>query len=131
MMDVDHFKSINDKYGHAVGDEVLQKFANHLESYCRDSDIVARIGGEEFCILLVECESDNAITILERIRQGLSEIEFHANPEPFFATCSFGVAFIDDSCTTPEELLKQADTALYAAKHNGRNFIVQYSQLKN
>jgi len=128
VLDIDFFKSINDTFGHAVGDEVLKKLGAFLKTSVRDSDIVARTGGEEFCIVLTETGGQAAQAFLERFRQGVSELAFNAEGRDFKVTCSIGVAVLDAATETAEELLFRADQSLYNAKNNGRNQVLLFRQ---
>lgn len=123
MVDIDHFKSINDNYGHQVGDLVLQKMALAIKSALRKSDIFGRIGGEEFSIVLMETEPETAISISERIRSRIEALSIHTGKETVHITISIGLTFFregDDISTVSN----RSDEALYAAKENGRNCVV-------
>lgn len=128
ILDIDHFKMINDQYGHPVGDKVLIKLGDYLRSATRDSDIAARIGGEEFCLLLCECAEDTLMNFLERLRADISSMEFSVENADFTITCSFGVTYQKGAVEKKDVLLKQADIALYQAKKAGRNRIVKFSE---
>ncbi|WP_420402488.1 diguanylate cyclase [Nisaea sp.] len=127
IMDIDHFKIVNDTHGHGVGDEVLQKIAAFLGSELRASDIVARVGGEEFCLVLPESPETIAHALLERLRLGISEIAFEADGQTFSITCSFGLAALDETSDDADLLQKHADFALYESKKNGRNRITSFT----
>jgi diguanylate cyclase (GGDEF)-like protein len=125
MIDLDHFKEINDTYGHPVGDEVLETMGDLIRDKTRTSDVSGRYGGEEFCLVLPETPEDGAKTTAERLRQALSEETFQAEDgETFQVTCSIGIAVYDSSDDDPEELLEEADQALYEAKETGRNQVI-------
>jgi two-component system cell cycle response regulator len=119
MIDIDHFKRINDTRGHIVGDEALIDVARTIERSCRASDWVCRFGGEEFCVLLVEADITGATLWAERTRQTLSDQP--VSSARVSITASFGVAQKSQSATSPEHLLDLADQALLAAKRAGRN----------
>jgi diguanylate cyclase (GGDEF)-like protein len=121
MFDIDHFKRVNDTYGHGVGDEVLREIARRCESGVREVDILGRYGGEEFVALLPETGLDGAMGVAERLRTsvGGTPIETSAGPIPI--TISAGVAALGGECASLKDLLEQADAALYDAKHSGRN----------
>lgn len=121
MLDVDHFKNINDTYGHPVGDEVLKKICATCKEELRSNDIMGRIGGEEFAIALPECDLENSLLIAERIRASLEESSLLAGGAEVKYTLSIGAAQFGRSAESLGELLKQADQALYHAKTNGRN----------
>ncbi|MFT6508129.1 MAG: diguanylate cyclase (GGDEF)-like protein [Colwellia polaris] len=120
MVDIDHFKSVNDTYGHSIGDTVLCGVAELLQANIRKSDRVARFGGEEFCIILPNTTQEQAIRIAEAIRIKVEEAIFDEIP----VTCSFGVTSIKFKARTPSELIEQADLALYEAKSLCRNQVV-------
>jgi diguanylate cyclase (GGDEF)-like protein len=124
MADLDHFKKINDTYGHQTGDLVLQHAVNLARSALRGSDWIARYGGEEFVIVLPETPLLGAYAVAERMRRLCAETPVEITEAQLLITTSFGVATIDGvppSNEDAEELLKQADTALYESKHAGRN----------
>jgi diguanylate cyclase (GGDEF)-like protein len=126
FLDIDHFKDINDTYGHRMGDEILRSMASHLRSHCRPYDCPARWGGEEFIILLPDADEDMAFLFAERIRQDFAE--GLAPGIPFDLTVSIGVAqFQAGDCL--ESFADRADKALYHAKSNGRNNTVRWSSL--
>jgi diguanylate cyclase (GGDEF)-like protein/PAS domain S-box-containing protein len=130
MMDIDHFKSINDRYGHLVGDQAIQNVAGILAGGVRPGDIVCRYGGEEFCLLLAGIEASQTQELAERMRK---QIETGCGPavvpgDNVRITASFGVASIQHGATTLAELIKQADQALYAAKAAGRNRVLRHDQ---
>ncbi len=116
--DIDHFKSVNDTYGHAAGDRVLKIFAQQLRKGVKEKDIVARIGGEEFMIIFPDTTRMQAVRIANRLRQAVASRP--AEPGAPAVTVSVGVAMYNNG-DTPEILMKRADAALYRAKHNGRN----------
>lgn len=121
MLDLDHFKQVNDRFGHATGDAVLREFVEILRPEIRDSDYFVRMGGEEFSILLPECSLTSARQLAERLCQTVAAHTFD-NPEGSFSvTVSIGVATITEIDVTPDLLLKRADQCLYAAKSEGRN----------
>ena len=122
VMDIDHFKRINDNYGHAVGDEVLKLAASRLESVIRGADLIARTGGEEFAVVVIDADSSVAASVAERCRDilGGSPLELSSG-ETLTVTISVGVAELQSDCLTPVALYTSADEALYAAKGNGRN----------
>lgn len=121
-LDIDHFKSVNDTYGHAAGDEVLQQMAERLRANVRPIDIVCRPGGEEFVVILPETGGDRACAAAERIRQAVAEEPFSLSGlSPIDVTLSAGVSMLADREDTPASLLGRADQALYAAKTDGRN----------
>ena len=117
IMDIDHFKRVNDSYGHHLGDTVLQAMAQILRERTRDADALARLGGEEFVIVCRHSSIDAAVETAERVREAIAA---HAFPGVGFATASFGVAACCEGDTT-ESLLERADAALYRAKGSGRN----------
>ncbi|MFB3895883.1 MAG: diguanylate cyclase [bacterium] len=123
MLDLDHFKTFNDDYGHEIGDQVLQTFGNTLVATVRASDLVARYGGEEFCVILSNTDLDGAKETAEKIRVATERIDV----EPLGIkktkkiTVSIGISVYPDHGVTPQDLLKRADQALYAAKSGGRN----------
>ena len=122
MLDLDHFKQVNDNYGHIVGDQTLQAVARALSHSSRRTDIVARYGGEEFAILCPDTDCDTGVAVAERLRSAVESIgpELLGYPGP--QTISAGVAVQTSSVEfSPEELLDHADTAMYEAKHRGRN----------
>ncbi len=121
MLDIDNFKSINDKYGHEVGDKVLVKVSSILEESVRKADIICRFGGEEFCILLVNVDKTQALEIFERIRKNVEATPIKSGLEIFSPTISVGVCAITDESL--EEAIKKADVALYTAKREGKNTI--------
>ncbi|NLE74092.1 MAG: diguanylate cyclase [Actinobacteria bacterium] len=127
MFDVDHFKDINDTYGHQTGDKVLQAIAQYLKDQTRTSDICGRYGGEEFALLLPATPGRNAGFLADRLRDGLSQIMYTGLGLPANAsvTVSAGLATCPHDGTTLEELVAQADTALYQAKRSGRNRVVR------
>ncbi|MGI9287236.1 MAG: GGDEF domain-containing protein [Pseudomonadales bacterium] len=123
LADIDHFKHINDRYGHDVGDSILQRVAACLMECTRDGDIVARWGGEEFLIILPNITPEIAYKRAEHFRQTIAAMDFKATGETFSITMSFGLCSIQND-TTASELLKRSDENLYAAKAAGRNCIV-------
>ena len=123
ICDIDHFKQVNDVYGHQAGDEVLKNFANVLKSSCRPGDLVARYGGEEFVILCADCNNASAAHRADQIRRTIAQLPQDAI-EPRRITVSFGVTEIQ-SGDTPETMLRRADRALLEAKQRGRNTVVQ------
>jgi two-component system cell cycle response regulator len=128
MIDLDHFKRVNDTYGHLVGDDVLRDVGQLLLATIRGSDIVARYGGEEFLVLLPETEEVGAVSFAERIRAAIDEYEFARGGEhpPLKLTASIGVAvFPAARIENVEDLFSRADAALYRAKADGRNRVRQ------
>jgi len=123
MLDLDHFKSINDAYGHHCGDAVLCALAAVMVENCRSIDAVVRMGGEEFGILFPECHIDEALIALERIRKRFENSSVMADGKLIFVTVSIGVASFADAQEKDIEVVERADKALYAAKAEGRNQI--------
>lgn len=122
MFDVDHFKAVNDNYGHKVGDKVLQSLAEILKRSLREVDVVGRLGGEEFAVILPETGADEAWEAAERLRLEIADTEIQAeNAVTLKITVSIGVVTLIDESSGVEVLLKQADDALYLAKNSGRN----------
>jgi diguanylate cyclase (GGDEF)-like protein len=118
LLDVDHFKSFNDTFGHPAGDDVLRQIASAMSGCCRTTDVPARIGGEEFAVLLPGTGTEGAEVLAERIRQAIEAGPWPLRP----VTASFGIATLGP--TGPQSLIEAADRALYQAKHTGRNRIV-------
>lgn len=126
MIDADHFKSVNDTYGHAVGDEVLKRIASLLQAEARRTDVVARLGGEEFVVILDETDGAGGQRVGERIRQRLEAELIQGDFGRLRITASLGLASWPLQAKTKEELLERADLALYEAKRKGRNRVVVY-----
>lgn len=123
MADLDHFKKINDRYGHQAGDLVLEKFANAVRETLRRSDLLCRWGGEEFLMLLRGTILQEAIQVAERLRQTISEIVFPPFDSSGLVTVSIGVATLPPHRSL-DQLLGDADQALYRAKNRGRNMVI-------
>lgn len=121
MIDVDLFKPVNDQYGHISGDDVLRQLADVIREHARGDDVAARIGGEEFALLLPECDLDQALACAERLRESVAATTFHAGNTTLPITVSIGVAVIQPERDSRSKLMAAADTALYRAKDNGRN----------
>jgi diguanylate cyclase (GGDEF)-like protein len=121
VTDLDHFKAVNDTYGHAVGDRVLQELGGVLKRMKRETDLVARFGGEEFCVLCEETDARGARLLAERVREQLGETELQTELGALKVTASLGVATFPDHAATAEELFSEGDKALYEAKALGRN----------
>jgi diguanylate cyclase (GGDEF)-like protein len=121
ILDIDHFKSINDRFGHDVGDEAIIHVARLCASKTRDSDVAARIGGEEFAVLLPETDLAEARAAAERLREAIVQRPAPTAGGTIGVTISIGVAEVDAAMTDPADLMKRADAALYAAKRAGRN----------
>lgn len=121
LFDLDHFKQINDKYGHACGDWVLKKVAKVCQTQGRKNDIFARIGGEEFCIALPGCDLNTAIKLAEACRVAIANIDYSKSGHDFQVTASFGVTDTKLSSYKLERLFNDADSAMYQSKHGGRN----------
>jgi diguanylate cyclase (GGDEF)-like protein len=121
--DLDHFKSINDRYGHAVGDEVLRRFAQLLLSDCGRDAVTARIGGEEFVAILRNTAPLPAQIVVNRIRDLFSGIEIETGQERLRCTVSAGLSFATSSKRSLSSVLHEADMALYLAKKSGRNCV--------
>ncbi|MGV8844093.1 MAG: GGDEF domain-containing protein [Pseudomonas sp.] len=120
MLDLDHFKSINDRFGHSVGDDVLKAVASQLTDQLRNIDRIFRYGGEEFLILLSSTQHDAAALVGERLRQAILELHCMAQGQAIELSASFGGACLQPG-ESVQSLLRRADEALYAAKHQGRN----------
>ncbi len=121
MFDIDHFKMVNDTYGHQCGDYILQSIATLISASIRGEDILARYGGEEFCCLLPETALASAKGIAERCRKKVANHSFKYQEQNISITISLGVSAMNADTTSPDILLKRADDALYAAKNSGRN----------
>jgi len=121
LIDLDHFKSINDRFGHALGDRALELFALTARHSVRSSDLLGRLGGEEFAAILADTSLDKAIAVAERIRTSFAQAALEVDNRPVGGTVSIGVVHCQDAVLDVHELLAQADQALYCAKENGRN----------
>jgi diguanylate cyclase (GGDEF)-like protein len=124
LIDVDHFKQVNDTQGHAVGDEVLVRLTHTMAATLRSTDALGRLGGEEFAILLPETDEAAAVAAGERIRTRVAQTVYHAQAGAVHPTVSIGVAALDPSDRDFSALLGRADEALYRAKARGRNLVV-------
>ncbi len=123
MLDVDHFKKLNDNHGHAAGDQVLKDVARVITSAVGSAGVVGRYGGEEFCIIMPHPSLDDATALTERVRQAIEE----QLADPYHVTASFGVSSASFGADTFQTMLEQADQALYGAKHGGRNCVKCWS----
>lgn len=123
MLDIDHFKNVNDTYGHITGDRVIKSLARLLQQRLRKSDSIGRYGGEEFAVVLPSCDIEFAENILNKIRDDFSKLTFTSDGQEFFVTISMGIATLE-SFHTPETINKAADEALYIAKNSGRNKVI-------
>ena len=122
LLDVDHFKDVNDSYGHQKGDEILVTFASVLKKFCRANDIAARYGGEEFLMILPQSNAQGAFKIAERVREEIMKMSFVGNDSKFSVTTSCGVAELNrDYMKNTDQLINVADNAMYEAKNSGRN----------
>lgn len=121
LLDLDNFKSINDRFGHAVGDRVLQLFADVGSNCMRRMDIFGRLGGEEFAAVLLDTTQERALTVAEQIRTSFADTTCEVDGKPVVATVSIGLVISNDAVLDLSALLAQADHALYRAKDNGRN----------
>ena len=124
LLDIDHFKTVNDTNGHAAGDLVLQRLATRLRGSVRTEDAVVRYGGEEFVVLLRRCERADAVTIAETLRASVRQVALPPGCPLVKLTASIGVAAYPDDGTDLDLLLGAADRAMYAAKHAGRDRVM-------
>jgi diguanylate cyclase (GGDEF)-like protein len=131
MIDIDHFKRVNDSYGHAVGDQVLQSVGRTLRESCRVYDVPGRYGGEEFCVVLPETRLGNTPVVAERIRTRLEETPTMVGDLSIIVTASIGAAGVDqtpdEGLMSPGALIDRADRALYSAKSRGRNRVEMWA----
>jgi two-component system cell cycle response regulator len=129
MLDVDHFKQVNDRFGHAAGDKALKGIAEMLRSRTRVFDSIARYGGEEFVVVMPGASRQDAIGAAERLREAVEQMAFSPMPGVLHQlTISIGVAFSDKPDMTPEQILQAADAAMYRAKRGGRNRVVRVDE---
>lgn len=124
MFDIDHFKSINDNHGHVAGDNVLRQLALVVKPRLRQQDVLARVGGEEFAVLLPEVESAGAVVAAEKVRRLVEAARFAVDQKDLACTVSVGVTSFDERMTTAQSLYETADKNLYEAKRGGRNRVV-------
>ena len=127
MLDIDHFKSVNDTYGHHVGDDVIRNLSQTLKGKTRDSDICIRYGGEEFVILLYNCDMNYISQIAQKIRNEFMDKKIETGNKIIQNTISVGTAIFPTNDENLLECIKYADLALYKAKNSGRNRVVPYS----
>ena len=128
MVDIDHFKRLNDEFGHLIGDEVLRQVSSIFHQQLRKIDVVCRYGGEEFAILLSQTNPEHALMVAEKLRAMVEEWQFPGVPRP--VTISAGAASYSDNGSTRDELVKAADAALYLAKQAGRNRVFKAVESK-
>jgi diguanylate cyclase (GGDEF)-like protein len=128
MLDIDKFKHLNDTFGHDAGDDAIRRLSKVLREGTRGIDLAARIGGEEFAVLLVETSKDGGFEVAERLRMAIKSLEF---PRAGGMTASFGVAECPSDAQTAADILKAADVALYEAKRNGRDQVVALQSLRS
>jgi diguanylate cyclase (GGDEF)-like protein len=121
MLDLDHFKAINDSHGHPIGDLVLQEFAQRSQSCIRDTDIIGRYGGEELVIFLPETDMESAVQVAERLRRSIADTPIRIAGKELQITVSIGVSKRDENTPELQTLIARADQAMYIAKHKGRN----------
>lgn len=121
LLDIDNFKEINDKYGHPTGDKVLQNLASVLRTQLRKADLIARIGGEEFAIILINTDDEAGNIVAEKLRCIIENDSFIVDNKVFNITVSIGITLIDNNVDSYEEVYKRADKALYTAKAEGKN----------
>ena len=132
MADIDHFKSFNDRYGHSVGDQVIQVVATTLRAGMRNDDLLCRYGGEEFCLVLPDVSIEEATEIAERLRECVesSAASSLRTTQSLKITASFGVSALTFGAVDPAGLIDQADAALYASKQSGRNRVTRWDQMQ-
>jgi diguanylate cyclase (GGDEF)-like protein len=123
VADVDHFKNLNDTYGHAAGDCALQALVRQAKTMMRGNDLLARTGGEEFTILLPDTAASSGVVTAERLRQAIEALEVPFENRPIRFTISAGVAQFDPSQGDWENMMRRADSAMYDAKEHGRNAV--------
>jgi diguanylate cyclase (GGDEF)-like protein len=128
MFDIDNFKNINDQYGHPCGDQVIKAIADYLINTSRSSDVISRIGGEEFTLILPAQSEANIMSIIERIRVDISNIKVKYDQHTVQFTCSFGIAIFDENVKNIHTFIKMADQAMYKAKNMGRNRTELFSE---
>ncbi len=124
MYDIDHFKRVNDSYGHDVGDQVLVKISELVQGRVRACDMVARIGGEEIVVLLPDTELNAAKGVAEELRKNIAALHFEAAGERFKVTVTFGVTLHNVTDRTPDDILRRVDKLMYEGKQSGRNRVV-------
>jgi len=125
MIDIDSFKDLNDSFGHDAGDDAIRRFSKVLREGTRGIDLAARVGGEEFAVLLVETNKQGGFEVAERLRAAIKVMEI---PKARHITASFGVAECPTDAQTAADVWKAADVALYEAKRNGRDRVVAMAQ---
>jgi diguanylate cyclase (GGDEF)-like protein len=121
VIDLDHFKSINDRFGHALGDRVLEIFSETARQSTRSTDLIGRLGGEEFAAVLYDTNREKAVAVADRIRESFAQAALEVESRPVCATVSIGLVHCEDPALDIPQLLAQADQALYYAKEHGRN----------
>lgn len=126
MVDVDHFKSFNDKYGHLVGDQILRSISLLIQENTREIDYIGRYGGEEFCVVLPDTDSEGGLFVAERIRKSIEEADIHAYDAKLKVTVSIGIASVPKDAENALELIDKSDWALYRSKKRGRNCITSF-----
>ena len=131
MVDLDHFKTVNDRFGHAVGDRVLVQIASLCQEVLRDSDIIGRYGGEEFVLALPGTDANAAFEVAERLRLRILHFTFLELPEPLQLSITAGIAEVTAEDEDPGSALERADLALYAGKARGRNTVILENELQN
>lgn len=119
--DIDNFKKVNDRYGHAIGDEVIRAVCNASRAIMRETNLFGRIGGEEFAVLLINCDINGSKIFAERLRQAVATVQVLADGDEIVCTVSIGLAARHDDDNSAEECLERADRAMYRAKQKGRN----------
>ena len=131
MFDIDHFKDVNDTYGHQAGDEVIRQTSKTLRRTIRKTDIAGRYGGEEFGVILVDSDDKNTYILAERLRKRIEALVIKYENEKIKFKISIGISQLSEQTETYQKWLEQTDQALYYSKENGRNLTTIYSDIKN
>jgi diguanylate cyclase (GGDEF)-like protein/PAS domain S-box-containing protein len=126
MLDIDHFKKVNDEYGHQCGDFILKSLSARISAIIRNIDFMFRYGGEEFCVMLPETDLEGAALVAERFREAIMDMDNNFNGSVIKITISLGVADLKTETESPNTLIQHADEALYKAKREGRNRVESY-----